>query len=156
MKSQTERKSDPKALKLKYPSSTQTPNLKNPVKLSSPSSVDEVGARAAWGSCAAPGSCIWWLRWWRPVHLVVEVVFLFLGLKHEKERAAFLGFFSSSASSIFFFFWLVALISWFLWFLCWCWCILSSYKSSFWGSISKKLHFGHKQPINIELQKLDL
>ena len=104
MKSQTERKSDPKALKLKYPSSTQTPNLKNPVKLSSPSSVDEVGARAAWGSCAAPGSCIWWLRWWRPVHLVVEVVFLFLGLKHEKERAAFLGFFSSSASSIFFFF----------------------------------------------------
>ena len=37
------------------------------------------------------------------MHLVVEVVFLFLGLKHEKERAAFLGFFSSSASSIFFF-----------------------------------------------------
>ena len=99
MKSQTERKSDLKALKLKYPSSTQTPNLKNPVKLSSPSSVDEVGARAAWGSCAAPGSYIWW---WRPGHLVVAVVFLFLGLKHEKERAAFLGFFSSSAFSIFF------------------------------------------------------
>ena len=38
------------------------------------------------------------------MHLVVEVVFLFLGLKHEKERAAFLGFFSSSASSFFFFF----------------------------------------------------
>ena len=56
MKSQTERKSDPKALKLKYLSLTQTPNLKNPVKLSSPSSMDEVRGRAAWGSRATPGS----------------------------------------------------------------------------------------------------
>ena len=108
MKSQSERKSDLKALKLKYPSSTQSPNLKNPVKLSSPSSVDEVGARTAPGSRglglargpwvvlplgrpapgasarplgrAAPRSRIWWLR---PGHLV--------------------GFFSSSASFFFFF-----------------------------------------------------
>ena len=116
MKSQSERKSDLKALKLKYPSSTQTPNLKNPIKLSSPSSVDEVGARMALGMRSlrltqplgltpplgrtAFGSRIWW---WRPGHLVVAVVFLFLGLKHEKERAAFLGFFSSSVSFFFFF-----------------------------------------------------
>ena len=56
------------------------------------------------GACTAPGLRIWWLRWWRPGHLEVAVMFLFLGLKHEKERAAFLGFFSSSASFFSFFF----------------------------------------------------
>ena len=74
----------------------------------SPGAVRDPGARAqplgraAWGSRPAPGLYIWWLRWWRPGHLVVAVVFLFLGLKHEKERVAFLGFFSSSISSFFF------------------------------------------------------
>ena len=100
LKSQSERKSDPKALKLKYPSSTQTPNLKNPVKLSSPSSVDEVGA------CAAPGTR--GLRLMPPLGLTPPLGRTAFGSRIWCERAAFFFFFSSSSSFFFFFFFFLA------------------------------------------------